>query len=167
MRLARGVWIIGDVSVLNDSRHDEDLLAAATVYSGGREVEAALDAAIASLDPGQREGLVLRDIEGLTAPEVATVLAVSVEAVKSRLHRARLTLREKLAPVLGPPAMTARPAACADVLTLLSRHLEDDLAPDAWAFPRGWNSARSSKISWPSAAGRRVSAMNRRSSLPE
>lgn len=38
----------------------------------------------------------LRDIEGLTNDEISDVLQISVSAVKSRLHRARLFLREKL-----------------------------------------------------------------------
>ena len=54
-----------------------------------RELTALLDRAVASLDPASREVLVLRDVDGLTAPEVAEVLGVSVDAVKSRLHRAR------------------------------------------------------------------------------
>lgn len=48
--------------------------------------------AMQSLPEPAREVLVLRDIEGLTNPEVAQVLDLSVAAVKSRIHRARLTL---------------------------------------------------------------------------
>ena len=44
----------------------------------------------------------LRDVEGLSAPEVAKILGMSVDAVKSRLHRARVAIREELAPALGP-----------------------------------------------------------------
>ncbi len=40
--------------------------------------------------------LFLRDIEGFTSEEVGTILDLSVPAVKSRLHRARLYLRKKL-----------------------------------------------------------------------
>ena len=54
-----------------------------------KELGAALDAAITALDPMYREVLVLRDVEGLTAPEVAEVLGLTVDAVKTRLHRAR------------------------------------------------------------------------------
>ncbi|MBI4391415.1 MAG: RNA polymerase subunit sigma-70, partial [candidate division NC10 bacterium] len=39
----------------------------------------------------------LRDLEGLTNPEVAAILGTTVLAAKSRLHRARLALRERLA----------------------------------------------------------------------
>ena len=49
----------------------------------GRGVETALGA----LSDEHREVLLLRDGEGLTAPEVAATLGLSVEAVKSRLHR--------------------------------------------------------------------------------
>jgi RNA polymerase sigma-70 factor (ECF subfamily) len=62
-----------------------------------RELRSKLERAIAALDPASREVLVLRDVEGLTAPEVAEVLGVSVDAVKSRLHRARADVRAALA----------------------------------------------------------------------
>src|SRR6188474_433518 len=61
-----------------------------------REVRRALAGVIESLDPDSREVLVLRDIEGLTAPEVAQITDTSVDAVKSRLHRARARVRELL-----------------------------------------------------------------------
>ena len=51
----------------------------------------------------------LRDIEGLTAPEVAAVLGVSVDAVKSRLHRARLDVRARVAPALLDEARRGTP----------------------------------------------------------
>lgn len=55
-----------------------------------------LGAMIAALPDLYREVLILRDIEELTAPEAATQLGVSTDAVKSRLHRARSLLREQL-----------------------------------------------------------------------
>jgi RNA polymerase sigma-70 factor (ECF subfamily) len=61
-----------------------------------RELAVLLDRAMGSLDPASREVLVLRDVEGLTAPEVAQILGVSVDAVKSRLHRARADVRAGL-----------------------------------------------------------------------
>lgn len=51
---------------------------------------------------------VLCDIEGMSNEEAATVLNLSVAAVKSRLHRARLVLRERLTPYLRDGA-TGRP----------------------------------------------------------
>jgi RNA polymerase sigma-70 factor (ECF subfamily) len=65
------------------------------------ELQRVLTSAIRELEPGQREVLVLRDVEGLSAAEVAEVLELSVEAVKSRLHRARSALRERLLPMLA------------------------------------------------------------------
>ena len=53
--------------------------------------------AVAELAEMDRQVFVLRQIEGLTAPETATTLGLSVSAVKSRLHRARVHLRERLA----------------------------------------------------------------------
>jgi RNA polymerase sigma-70 factor, ECF subfamily len=54
-------------------------------------------AALAELEPGQREVLVLRDIEGLSGEQVCTALGLSEPAMKSRLHRARANLRTALA----------------------------------------------------------------------
>jgi RNA polymerase sigma-70 factor, ECF subfamily len=99
-----------------------------------RELATALTRAIDFLDPSQREVLVLRDVEGLSAPEVAKVLGISIEAVKSRLHRARVAVRHELAPVLGRPAIaSARGAICPDVLELFSQHLEGDIDPGVCA----------------------------------
>jgi RNA polymerase sigma-70 factor (ECF subfamily) len=120
--------------VSDPSRSPEDELA-------GRQVETALERAIASLDPMYREVLVLRDVEGLTAPEVAEVMGLTVEAVKSRLHRARVAIREAVAPLLAAPeggaapaqapeasAAAAAPSACPDIVELFSRHLEGEIS---------------------------------------
>jgi len=55
-----------------------------------------LDAAIQSLAPPYRSVFVLRDIDELSTEETAEALGLSIPAVKSRLLRARLQLREKL-----------------------------------------------------------------------
>jgi len=94
-------------------------------------LEAALERAIAALDRPYREVLLLRDVEGLSAAEVASVTGLSVPAVKTRLHRARGRLREALAPLMTPrgesaAAPPARP--CPDVVRLFSRHLEGDIS---------------------------------------
>jgi RNA polymerase sigma-70 factor, ECF subfamily len=98
----------------------------------GRQVQSALQEAISALEPMYREVLVLRDVEGLSAPEVAEILGLSVEAVKSRLHRARVTVRERVAPVLGAPVPEAEPG-CPDVVELFSRHLEGEISGDVCA----------------------------------
>jgi RNA polymerase sigma-70 factor (ECF subfamily) len=99
-----------------------------------QELATALTHAIDALDPSQREVLVLRDVEGLSAPEVAKILGVSVDAVKSRLHRARVAVRQDLAPVFARPAIELpRGAMCPDVLRLFSRHLEGDIDPSVCA----------------------------------
>jgi RNA polymerase sigma-70 factor (ECF subfamily) len=55
-----------------------------------------LDEDIKTEDPGFRTVFVLRDVEGLSTEETAAALELSVPAVKSRLLRARLQLRERL-----------------------------------------------------------------------
>ena len=57
------------------------------------QIERILANAIARLDADHREVILLRDVEGLTAPEAASHLSISVGALKSRLHRARSELR--------------------------------------------------------------------------
>jgi RNA polymerase sigma-70 factor, ECF subfamily len=99
----------------------------------GRQIEAALDQAIGALAPIYREVLVLRDVEGLTAPEVAEVLGIRVEAVKSRLHRARVSVRESVAPLLGVPEPAPLAEACPDTVELLSRHLEGEISSSVCA----------------------------------
>jgi RNA polymerase sigma-70 factor (ECF subfamily) len=60
------------------------------------ELGAILDTAVQSLDPPYRSVFVLRDVDELSTEETAEALGLSVPAVKSRLLRARLQLREKL-----------------------------------------------------------------------
>jgi len=94
-------------------------------------LEAALQGAIAALDRPYREVLLLRDVEGLSAAEVAEVTGLSVPAVKTRLHRARARLREALAPLMAPRGETAASASarsCPDVVRQFSRHLEGDIS---------------------------------------
>ena len=60
------------------------------------ELAKILDQAIQSLKPAYRTVFILRDIEELSIEETAKILNLSISAVKSRLLRARLQLREKL-----------------------------------------------------------------------
>lgn len=97
--------------------------------AAGRQLQTALDGAIGELEPMYREVLLLRDMEGLSAGEVAEVMGLTVEAVKSRLHRARLAVRERLGPLFAPgsDAGTAPGPGCQDVVTLFSRRLEGEI----------------------------------------
>ena len=103
------------------------------VRAEAREIGAALDRAIHGLEAKYREVLVLRDVEGLSAAEVADVLGLSVEAVKTRLHRARLEVRASLASLApGPGTSTGQTALpCRDIGTIFSRYLEGEIAPTA------------------------------------
>jgi RNA polymerase sigma-70 factor, ECF subfamily len=57
----------------------------------------AVHEAIAALEPQSREVLLLRDLEGWTSEETARALGIGEAAMKSRLHRARSDVRERLA----------------------------------------------------------------------
>lgn len=72
-----------------------------------KEGRAKIEEAIDALPTIYRTVLILRDVEGFTVEEVSQVLSSSVSAVKSRLHRARASLRR----------------------TLLSYYVETDLLP--------------------------------------
>jgi RNA polymerase sigma-70 factor (ECF subfamily) len=91
------------------------------------ELSRALGRALDGLPDDYREVILLRDMEGLTAPETAESLGVSVDAVKSRLHRAREALRDALRPMLEPGAAAPAPA-CPEMALLWSRKLEGDLS---------------------------------------
>lgn len=96
VRQHRGEEDLADVlPTLSDPRDlIEDPIAA-------EQIERILANAISHLDADYREVILLRDVEGLTAPEAASHLSISVHALKSRLHRARSELRASLS---GPAA---------------------------------------------------------------
>jgi len=62
------------------------------------EIRQTVQDAINSLSPSYREALVLRDVQHLSIKETSTILGISEPNVKTRLHRARLLLRDRLAP---------------------------------------------------------------------
>ena len=64
------------------------------------EVRAWIDWAVAGLPPVQRVAVILHYLAGLTQAETATLLGVEMGAVKTRLHKARATLRRELWQVL-------------------------------------------------------------------
>ncbi len=82
---------------------DEPMVREIAVWDGNpeqqyssEELRSILDKAIANLKPTFRTVFLLRDVEDLSTEETAAALDISVPAVKSRLLRARLELRERL-----------------------------------------------------------------------
>ena len=69
-----------------------------------REIQALLARALDQLKPVDKSVIVLSDLEGLSDKEIAAALNLTVSAVKTRLHRARLFLRGNLAVCLGHSA---------------------------------------------------------------
>ena len=67
------------------------------------DIAARVRVAIASLADGQRDAVFLFYLQGLSHREVAAELGISVGAVKSRLHQARMTLAPRLAPLIDVP----------------------------------------------------------------
>lgn len=76
-----------------EARADIDKLSAS---SSEIDLKIDLTNAIISLPLIYRQVLILRDIQEYSTPEVAEKLGITVEAVKSRLHRARLMVKEKI-----------------------------------------------------------------------
>lgn len=89
----------------HEDGHRQEILAApqALVHTPleAQELRAMVRAKIDCLPETYRTVLVLRDIEELTTEETAAVLKIQTGAVKTRLHRARLALRELLEPELA------------------------------------------------------------------
>lgn len=69
-----------------------------------KEAQELIELAIADLPEPFRDVYLLADVEELPNAEIAELLSLSVPAVKSRLHRARLALRDRLARHFGGPA---------------------------------------------------------------
>ncbi len=69
--------------------------------ASSRELRSVLTAAIDALPEGLRTVFVLREIEGLSTLDASEVLHLSTEAIKVRLHRARLALRRHVEKQLG------------------------------------------------------------------
>ncbi len=92
------------------------------------ELREVLDRAISTLPPALRAVFELRDIQEHSTAETAEILSLTEAAVKVRLHRARLALREKLNGYLGtatapePETMT-----CEEVAQYLSDYIDDEL----------------------------------------
>jgi len=90
---------------LHQKDKQKDLLASAdpmTVDSGhSSDLRMDLEQALAALSPEQRTVLVLREIHGFDYEQLAQILGVPVGTVKSRLHNARIELRQLLSSERG------------------------------------------------------------------
>jgi RNA polymerase sigma-70 factor (ECF subfamily) len=64
------------------------------------ELRQVLTEAIDALPPDYRTALVLHDVEGVSNPDIAEALGISLPAVKSRVHRSRLFVRKRLSEYL-------------------------------------------------------------------
>ena len=64
--------------------------------AAGAEALAAVQRALATVPVEQRDALLLRDVEGFSYEEIATITGSELGTVKSRIHRARLTVRNVL-----------------------------------------------------------------------
>lgn len=73
-----------------------------------KELQAHLDKAVLKLPVEYRVVFVLRDLEGKSGEETATILGISEEAAKSRLRRARAFLRTELTPYMSPQTKVKR-----------------------------------------------------------
>jgi RNA polymerase sigma-70 factor (ECF subfamily) len=74
-----------------------------------REAWALVERAVGRMPEIYRDVFVLAEVEGLANAEVGDLLSLSLPAVKSRLHRARLLLRAALAPYVERPDCFPRP----------------------------------------------------------
>lgn len=74
-----------------------------------RELREELSRAIAGLPDSYRAVVLLRDVEELSTEHTAKILDLGVDVVKTRLHRGRLAIRQKLNCYLSPEARCIRP----------------------------------------------------------
>jgi RNA polymerase sigma-70 factor (ECF subfamily) len=86
----------GDDLDLPQSRHLVDWSAVPDDQLLTTEARQVMDQAVADLPETLRSTFILRDVQGLSGAETAEILGVTVQAVKNRLHRARLRLRDRL-----------------------------------------------------------------------
>jgi RNA polymerase sigma-70 factor (ECF subfamily) len=69
--------------------------------AAGKQTERIVQRAILELEPSFRECLILRDVEDLTYEEIAAITGLPEGTVKSRIHRARAQLRQRVENALG------------------------------------------------------------------
>ena len=82
------------------TRDIQDPIGSAEEQVSRLELSAMVREAVDSLPEQQREAVMLQRFQGLAYEEIAEALNLSVPAVKSRIHRAKLNLKNKLTPYL-------------------------------------------------------------------
>lgn len=105
LRSRRGDAFVALETIDTDTPRDLSLIARSLEGSPhtlleNRELRSRLEEAIGELPPKHRAAFVLVDMEGLPLKAAATSAGVSLAAMKSDLHRARLFLRDRLADYL-------------------------------------------------------------------
>jgi RNA polymerase sigma-70 factor (ECF subfamily) len=75
-------------------------IAGPEAWAAGARLQAAIQRELAALDPEHRLLIVLRDIQGLSYQEILNATGLQEGTLKSRLHRARVALKDRLAPHL-------------------------------------------------------------------
>ncbi len=88
-----------DGSYVEPPRSDWSMRADEALHN--QQLGRAIEEAVANLSDEYRVVFMLKDVDGLSNEEIADALDLSVPAVKSRLHRARLALREQLGGFFG------------------------------------------------------------------
>ena len=68
----------------------------ALIRAASQELGAATEAALGLFPIEQRDALLLRDVQGFSYEEIASITVAEIGTVKSRIHRARVTVRNAL-----------------------------------------------------------------------
>ena len=110
-----------------------------------KEMRVALTNALNSLEEGYRAVFLLRDVQHLSAAETGEILGISEAAVNTRLHRARLQMREQLNPLFRQPQrrwmslnrftvmahiIMGRIISCRKVISEISRYIQGEIPSD-------------------------------------
>lgn len=113
-----------------------------------KETQAAIRRALCALEGIYREVLVLRDIHQFSTDQTSMILEISPACVMTRLHRARLQMRERLTPFFARPQtgwitlnltidrsrkFMRRMMRCQRLIGELSNYIDGSLDPDACA----------------------------------
>lgn len=112
-----------------------------------KELRTALMNALNDLAQGYREVFILRDVDHLSSAETGKILGMSEAAVDTRLHRARLQMRERLTPLFKRPSrkwismsfrmmklmgkrMLRRVISCRKAMGELSNYINESIAAE-------------------------------------